>query len=131
MTMRTKLAASAFGLVALLASGCGSPAPAAASNPDRARATLRAVLDLWKAGSPADAAAKLSPPVYVADEDWTSGAKLEDYGIESGDHGFGTGLRCPVSLTFKDPKTAKPRKRKALYIVTTEPVLRVDRQDAP
>jgi hypothetical protein len=130
MRISAKLAAAALGLACLAAGGCGSPAPAATANPDQARTALREVLESWKRGDACGAPAKLSPAILVADEDWLAGAKLEDYTIEPGDQMMGTALRCPVSLKIQDPE-GKPRTRVALYIVTTDPILRVDRQDSP
>ena len=34
-----------------------------------------------------------------------------------------------VTLTLPDRKTGKPKPRSAMYVVTTDPILRVDRQD--
>ena len=128
MKTRMIVATAALGLLIGASSGCGTPAPAATSNPDRARTILRDVLESWKRGEPSNAPAKLSPPVIVADEDWLAGATLSDYHIEPNDHMIGTALRCPVSITVPNAK-GKTKARTVFYLVTTEPILRVDRQD--
>lgn len=118
-----------FATFALLAlGGCGSPPAAAVSDPNLAKSTLTKVLDSWKNGDAFDALAKASPVIYVADQDWQGGAKLESYTIESSDTMSDTSLQCPVSLKLKDAK-GKPVVRTAIYAVTTTPVLRVDRHD--
>ncbi len=128
MKTRVMIATSALGLLIGGSSGCGAPAPSVVSNPDRARTVLRDALESWKRGESITAPAKLSPPVIVADEDWRGGAKLQDFKIETTDQMIGTALRCPVSLTLPNAK-GKIKTRTVFYLVTTEPILRVDRQD--
>jgi len=108
--------------------GCGSSSPAAVSDPNLARTTLQNVLESWKKGEPSDALAKGSPVIYVSDEDWQAGAKLDSYTIDADGVLVGTSLRAPVTLKIIDAK-GKPRTRKVLFTVTTQPVMRVDRQD--
>src|SRR4051812_31909119 len=78
-------------------SGCdGSVTASRPADPERARQALHAALDAWKEGRTRDDAARFSPPIRVADEDWLAGLRLVDYRLEPGDRLFGTGLRCPV-----------------------------------
>ena len=128
MKTQILLATSALGLILGASSGCGSSAPAATSDPNRARTILHDVLESWKRGDAIDAQTKLSPSVIVADEDWLTGAKLGDYRIEPNDQMIGNALRCPVSITLPNPK-GKVKTRTVFYLVSTEPILRVDRQD--
>jgi hypothetical protein len=120
-------------LAPAMAWGCGCGGSATASrpaDPERARQALHAALDAWKAGQTRDDAARLSPPIRVADEDWLAGLKLVDYRLEPGDRVIGTGLRCPVVLTLRD-RRGKARKKPVLYAINTDPTLTVVRQDAP
>jgi hypothetical protein len=129
MNKQIQISAAVLGLfVCLTTGGCGSSSPAAVSDPNVARTTLQDVLESWKKGDASDALSKGSPVIYVADEDWQAGAKLESYQIESNGDLVGTSLRAPVTLKIKDAK-GKPRTRKVFFTVTTQPVLRVDRQD--
>ena len=112
----------------LTIAGCGSSSPAAVSDPNVARTTLQDVLELWKKGVPSNALAKGNPVIYVSDEDWQAGAKLNSYTIEAEGVLVGTSLRAPVTLKLQDA-SGKPRIRKVFYTVTTQPILRVDRQD--
>ena len=121
--------AAILGLVFSLGiGGCGSPSPAAASDPNLARTTLEKVLDSWKKGEASTALAKDSPIIFISDEDWEAGARLKSYKIESEGELVGTSLRAPVTLKIQDPK-GRPQTRKVFFTVTTQPVLRVDRQD--
>jgi hypothetical protein len=111
-------------VILLLPLGCGPKA----ADPGAASATLRRVLDAWKAGESADSLAKASPPVTVVDAHWKKGMKLLDYEVAEPPTPAGYDLHFAVTLTVEDEK-GKKKQQKTGYDVSTSPKLVVVRAD--
>ncbi|HMF11011.1 MAG TPA: hypothetical protein VKE94_01860 [Gemmataceae bacterium] len=127
MTRRlTMLLAGIACLLVLGMSGCGKARPKA--DPHVARDTLRAALDAWKTGQPADALQARDPPIHVTDHEWRNGFALLEYEVSEKDQLFGPALRCQVQLTLRNPK-GKPVNKNATYSVGTNNALTVVRED--
>lgn len=125
-----KLGRLAFGTgVALCMAGLGcSTGPRNAPvNAAKARETLRTALESWKRGDRVDALQAGSPPVYVIDAEWQSGAVLTDYKVLGDGQEMDANLFCPVALTLRGPN-GREVKREATYIVSTAPNLTVSRK---
>lgn len=123
--MTSKLAPVA--LAALVALGCSAQGPRAAPvEPDRARAALVAVLDLWKAGKKIEDAGTASPPVVAQDIDWMAGAKLTDYKVLGDGTPEDANLRVRVQLSVRDAQ-GRAATKTVTYIVGTDPRLTVFR----
>ncbi len=117
-------------LIAMVSVGCSSnPAPLAmATTAEKARPAMENVLAAWKAGKTAADLKAQSPQAYFNDADFSRGAKLVDFKIESDGTPSGTGYRFDVTITTEQPgKTAKPKK--LAYRVVTEPVTSISRED--
>lgn len=107
--------------------GCASSGPAqAVVDADKARETLRAVLESWKGGQPHDAPLKQDPPILVQDIDWIQGMKLADFAVAGDgetDHGV---LVIPVTLKLTGAR-GRMLEKAVRYQVTTSPSLTVMR----
>ncbi len=117
-------------LIAVFGVGCSSnPAPLAmATTADKARPAMENVLASWKAGKTAADLKAQSPQAYFNDADFSRGAKLVDFKIESDGTPSGTGYRFDVTIATEQPgKTATPKKH--AYRVVTEPVTSIFRED--
>ena len=112
---------------AALSAGCGGPRRAAPVNGDQARLTLRSILDNWKAGQTPDGQRDAKPPVIVQDMDWQFGNELVGYQFIGDGRSRDANLHIPVELTLRD-KAGKERKKKAFYVVGTDPMLTVFRE---
>jgi hypothetical protein len=117
---------AALGLLVVHGAGCSKSKPAPVQA-DKARETLRAALDSWKKGEKADALQKASPPIYVIDTEWQSGAVLKDYQIVNDGEQKDAHLFCPVKLTVRMPG-GKEEQRDVTYIISTAPNLTVSRK---
>jgi hypothetical protein len=114
-------------VTAALAAGCGGQRRAAAVNADQARQTLRSVLENWKAGQTPDGQRDGSPSVVVQDMDWQQGCELIDYRFVGDGRSRDANLHVPVDLILRD-RAGMERKKKAFYVVGTDPVLTVFRE---
>ena len=111
--------------ILLALAGCGGgTTPPRQADPDLARAALREVLDAWVRGESHDA----ERAVRVADEDWSAGTKLVRYALKGDERTVGSGLHIPVELTLLNAK-GKPKPRRVVYAVDTDPTPMVVRQD--
>jgi hypothetical protein len=115
-----------FAGAGLLGSGCSGPrnAPVDAA---KARETLRTALDSWKRGDKSDALQSASPPIYVIDMEWQSGAVLKDYRITGDGQEMDAQLFCPVTITVRTPN-GQEAKQNVTYIISTAPNLTVSRK---
>jgi hypothetical protein len=113
-------------LAVSISAGCsgGLNAPVDAG---KARETLRAALESWKNGDKLDALQGSSPPIYVIDMEWQSGAKLKDYQIVSDGEEKDAHLFCPVKLTVLGAG-GRETKSEVIFIVATAPNLTVSRK---
>jgi len=115
-------AAVALAAAAALAAGCGRNSLPPAADPDQARAALRAALDAWQAGRPADAPAGDGPAVYLNDPRCRAGAKLLGYTVEDGHAVHGQSVRIATVLSLKLPD-GTTRDRKTNYLIDTAPAV--------
>ena len=107
------------------AAGCGGAnAPVDA---EAARETLRTALESWKRGDKADALQSASPPIYVIDQEWQSGAKLKDYQLTGDGEVMDASLFCPVKLTVRTASGGEATKT-VTFVVSTAPNRTVSRK---
>jgi len=116
-------------LGAALAVAAGCARPPAPADPVQAREALRAALDAWQKGEPAQSLQHGRPAVIVVDYEWRNGYRLAGYQVE-GDEPFAAGLRCRVALALTDPH-GRPVRKPAVYTVGTSPVVTVTREEEP
>lgn len=114
-------------LVLCLQFGC-SPATAPMSDASQAKALLQKTLDEWKSGTSLDEMRKHNPPVYVTEDLWRSGAKLNEYSIAEDSVLLGSNIRLEVNLKFTN-KSGNAIKKSFRYIVTTRPALTIVREE--
>jgi hypothetical protein len=122
---RRGLVVCACGLLWL--SGCSSGPRNAPVDAPKARDALRAALDSWKRGDRSDALQTQSPPIYMIDMEWQSGAVLKDYRLVNDGKEMDANLFCPVVLTVRGPG-GKETSREVTYIISTAPNLTVSRK---
>lgn len=106
----------------ILVMGCGTQyTPVDAST---AQEALTLTLDRWKEGKKPEDLREESPPIEVQEIEWSGGAKLIEYEIESDDKSAGQGLVAWVKLKLStaDGKTSE---KSAKYMVNTTPEIRV------
>lgn len=111
----------------LTATGCSSGPVNTPVDSEKARDALRAALDSWKKGEKVDSLQKASPPIFVIDPEWQSGAVLKDYKLVGDGKEMDANLFCKVSLTVRPPGGAEST-REVTYIVATAPNLTVSRK---
>lgn len=89
---------------------------------------LEATLQAWGDGESCDHQRTRQPPVYVADDWWTSGYSLRGFEVEDTGEQVGTNVRFRVRL---DGLTAdgQPVSRSVSYLVTTVPAQTIARED--
>jgi hypothetical protein len=68
------------------------------------------------------------PPVFVAEDLWQKGYKLDSYGIAEPGQMLGTNVRLVVDIEASHPTLGK-RKQSQAYLVTTTPALTISRED--
>lgn len=138
-----RLAVGMAWLAIMMCSGCGG-GYAVPSNSDRnvAKRILSDSLQAWRDGKTLQEQRELTPPVYVADEQWLRGASLESFTVEDEGEEFGPSIRFWVTLVSSAPQSSaegqaagrSARKRasqtrKVRYIVATVPAYSVARED--
>jgi hypothetical protein len=121
------IAAVLMPLTLAVVAGCGGQRRAAPVNPEQARQTLRGVLDNWKAGQTPALQRQAHPSIIVQDMDWQGGCALVDYQFIGDGRSRGANLHIPVELTLRERSGAE-RKKKAFYVVGTDPALTVFRE---
>jgi hypothetical protein len=107
--------------------GCSQGYKHAPVDAAKARETLRTALESWKKGDKVDALQSATPPIYVKDVEWQSGARLKDYKITGDGEERDAHLFCPVTLTVVD-SSGQEASRRVTYIISTAPNLWVGRQ---
>jgi hypothetical protein len=115
-----------YSSIAILAAGCSSQRQIKPVDSAKARETLRAALDKWKTGARFDELQSASPPIYVVDLEWKSGALLKDYRLVNDGNEMDAQLYCPVELTIE--LDGKDVVREVTYMITTAPKLVVSRK---
>jgi hypothetical protein len=111
----------------LTAAGCSSGPVNTPVDAAKARDALRAALDSWKKGDKVDGLQKATPPIFVIDPEWQSGAVLKDYKLVGDGKEMDANLFCTVSLTVRPPGGAETT-REVTFIVATAPNLTVSRK---
>ncbi len=125
--LRTAVAAT-LALAALVAAGCSERIAATPLDSTRAMDSLKAALEAWKKGEPADALKSGSPPIVAQDLDWQGGATLVDYAIDGPGDRVDSNLKVPVKLTLKArSRSGKDVTKAVKYLVTTSPSITVFR----
>jgi hypothetical protein len=99
---------------------------AAAVEPQKALATLQAVLEDWKQGGSPQSWRDRSPEVVVQDWDWQAGAHLKEFNILGPGDARDANLFCQVRLTLERPGQSAVQQT-VTYVVGTDPVLTVFR----
>ncbi len=121
-----------FSVAALCAAlGCNGGtgyAPSRPSDPALARQTLTIALDAWKSGSATQTLAEQKPQLYVGDEDWSGGCVLKNYQLIGDGEPYGTSVRFQVGLELAE-KAGSPQQKSVRYVVATNPVCSVTRDD--
>ena len=93
-----------------------------------ARGLLSEVLEAWKdQRSPSDLR-QMNPPIYVADELWTSPFQLNDFTIDGPGEVHGTNVRLRVTLRGVTPR-GKSVTHQVKYLVSTAPARTIARED--
>lgn len=111
----------------LMLIGCGgSSVPM--SDPAAAKQLLESSLEAWKTGKSVADMRQLTPPVYVAEELWSSGFELQDFLIQGEGEMYGPNVRLNVTLTGSN-KGRAVGKRQLQYLVTTAPACTIARVD--
>lgn len=116
-----------LGLTAVFGVGCSNGLQNAPVESDQARDVLRTALESWKKGEKVDALKSASPPIYVIDAEWQSGAVLKDYEILNNCEEKDAHLFCPVKLTVQKPD-GKQAQHEVIYVISTAPNLTVSRK---
>jgi hypothetical protein len=124
---RAFAAVRAASLLCFFVAGCSARPENAPVDADKARDTLRAALESWKKGDAVDALQQASPPIYVVDNEWKSGAKLVDFKLVNEGERKDAHLFCPVELSIRT-SAGKEQKRQVTYIIATAPNLVVSRK---
>lgn len=114
-------------LVLCLQFGC-SPANAPISDAAQAKVLLQKTLNEWKSGTSLNEIRQHNPPVYVTEDLWRSGAKLNEYSIAEESGVLGNNIRLEVYLKFTN-KSGNAIRRSFRYIVTTRPAQTIVREE--
>lgn len=122
-----RLIAIATAVLPLLV-GCSKDITVPPPDGDRARSALEDALRAWQSGESYESLTTRDPPIYVADSDWSAGAKLLNFEIEPSSDALGGDLRCKVKLTLQATAPA-PMAKVAVYSVATNPKLTVVREN--
>ena len=113
-------------VVGLLAGCHSSTVPV--SDVAAARGLLNEVLEAWKHQRTPSDLRQMNPPVYVADELWTSPFRLNDFTIDGPGELHGTNVRLRVTLRGVTSR-GKSATHQVRYLVTTTPARTIARED--
>ena len=125
--MFTRFGLAWLALVGLTMFGCRGES-VAESDIDQATQLITTSLEAWKAGETVASLRDRKPPVYVSDEQWEQGVKLEDFKITAPGEQFGTNIRFQVEMVLGGGRNAG-KKSLVKYLVTTTPALTIARED--
>lgn len=112
-------------LCLLQAAGCG-PHQNTPVDVNVAQETLQTTLENWKLGLTPEEVQNGTPKIVVQDMDWSSGAELLSYEIQSDGRPMDANLVAKVKLTLRG-QDGKEVEKTATYVVGTSPVLTVFR----
>jgi hypothetical protein len=107
--------------------GC-APATAPMSDAKKAKELLQSMLDEWKAGTSMDGMKHRDPPIYVIEDLWRSGNKLDNYTLVGESETLGSNIRFEVELKCNN-ESGKVIEKSVRYIVTTQPALTMVREE--
>ncbi len=118
-----------FALVALtlMLAGC-SPTKAPMSDAAKAKELLQKMLGEWQSGTKLGEIRKLSPPVYVTEDLWRNGAKLDEFSLADDSEVLGSNIRIQVKLKCSSTN-GKVDEKSVRYLVTTQPALTIAREE--
>jgi hypothetical protein len=99
------------------------------SDIQQAKSLAERMLGKWKSGEEMSKFASQTPPVYVSEDLWKKGAKLESFTFIDEGQMFGSNVRFKITLkcTWKDGKVSE---RTFSYLVTTTPALTFFREES-
>lgn len=116
-----------FGLLLAFA-GCGkNHVPPPVSDPAKATESLKRTLDQWQTGATVESLRTAAPSIHAIDDDWLAGKKLLRYELTGAPQVGGVSQRFRAVLELES--AGGPQRKPVEYIVTTEPVISVIRQD--
>src|SRR5688572_22940949 len=115
--------------IGMALTGCGGKnyEPPPPADPAAARVALEKSLGAWRSRVTPEEFLK-AESITVADSDWRSGHRLIDFQIQPGEQALGSSIYWPVRLRVASP-SGYERWLDVTYIVSTNPIIHVSRQD--
>ncbi len=114
-------------LCCVFSSGCG-PATVPPSDTKQALELVDKLMGQWKSGATVEELAKMTPPIFVSEALWKSGARLTDYKVVGEGEMLGPNVRFKISLKYIG-KNGTSEERSYNYLVTTTPALTFFREE--
>lgn len=108
--------------------GCG-PSRVPLSDVQEAKNLAQQLLEKWKSGEDMAKFATESPPIFVSEDLWRKGAKLQSYTFLDEGQMFGSNIRFQITLKCVS-KEGKATERTFYYLVTTTPALTFFREES-
>lgn len=112
----------------LQSSGCDRASVVKASDANAATQVITDTFQQWQAGSTIDDLRNAQPPVYVADDFWFRGYRLNEFSVDKPAETHGTNIRLRMKLRLVDLK-GKESTHSINYLVTTTPAVTIARED--
>jgi len=116
-----------FATAGVALTGCSDAPRNAPVDAAKARDALRTALESWKRGETVAHLQSASPPIYVIDPEWQTGAVLKEFKVVNDGTPLDANLHCPVRLTLRTggrPDTT----REVTFVVSSAPNLTVSRK---
>ena len=108
--------------------GCG-PARVPLSDIQEAKGLAQRLLEKWKSGEDMSKFATESPPIFISEDIWKKGAKLQSFAFLDEGKMFGSNVRFQITLKYMS-KDGKASERTFYYLVTTTPALTFFREES-
>ena len=108
--------------------GCG-PSRVPLSDIQEAKSLAQQLLEKWKSGEDMSKFATESPPIFVSEDLWRKGSKLQSYAFLDEGQLFGSNVRFQITLKCLS-KEGKASERTFYYLVTTTPALTFFREES-
>jgi hypothetical protein len=108
--------------------GCG-PSRVPLSDIQEAKNLAQRLLEKWKSGEDMSTSATESPPIFVSEDIWKKGAKLQSFAFLDDGKMFGSNVRFQITLKYVS-KDGKASERTFYYLVTTTPALTFFREES-
>jgi hypothetical protein len=120
----------ALGCAAAALAGCGGrnyrpPQPADSTV---ARTALESALGAWRSQANLEALQQATPSITFVDPDCQSGQRLLDFQLQPGEQPLGSSIYWPVQLRIA-PANGREQRLDVTYIVSTNPLIHISRQD--